>query len=84
MVKVRVELPPWLIVVGENALLIVGGVPTVRVAVLLVVPRPPFSELTAPVVFGLGPGVVPVTLTEMVHELAMATVPLNRLTDEVP
>jgi hypothetical protein len=38
MVKVRVELPPWLMVAGEKALLIVGGVPTVNVAVLLVVP----------------------------------------------
>src|SRR5262249_51376875 len=55
MVKVSVEVPPTLMLVGENALLTVGGLVTVSVAVLLAWPGPPFVELTAPVVLFLPP-----------------------------
>jgi hypothetical protein len=61
IVKVRVVDPFNGIVAAPKALLIVGGVATVRIAVLLVMPVPPLVELTAPVVLFLTPGVMPVT-----------------------
>jgi hypothetical protein len=67
MVKVRVEVPLTATLVGEKALLMLGGATTVSVAVLLAAPVPPLVELTAPVVLDLLPAVVPVTLTEIVH-----------------
>jgi len=67
MVKVRVEVPLTATLVGEKALVMLGGATTVSVAVLLVAPVPPLVELTAPVVLDLLPAVVPVTLTEIVH-----------------
>jgi len=48
-----------------NALLMVGGATTVRVAVLLVAPAPVSVELIAPVVLDLLPALVPVTFTLM-------------------
>src|ERR1700687_3903244 len=79
MVKVRVEVPPTATLVGEKALLILGGATTVREVVLLVVPVPPLVELTAPVVLDLVPAVVPVTFTLTVHELLSAILPPLRL-----
>jgi hypothetical protein len=48
MLKVKVLVAPTRIVVGLNALLMVGGVATVRVAVAAA-PLPPSVELTGPV-----------------------------------
>jgi hypothetical protein len=75
MVKVRVEVPLSVIVLGAKALEIVGGVVTVNVAVLDVVPVPPFVALTTPVVLAYEPGVAESTFTETVQLELMATVP---------
>ena len=66
------------IVAGLKLLAMAGGATTVSVA-LAVLPAPPLLELTATLLFFV-PTVVPVTLTEMVHELLAATVPPVRLT----
>src|SRR5229473_892053 len=79
MVKVRVEVPPTEVVVGEKALLILGGATTVSVTVLLLEPVPPSVEVTAPVVLDLVPAVLPVTFTLMLHELLSAIPPPLRL-----
>jgi hypothetical protein len=81
MVKVRLTLVPSGMLALANALAIVGGATTVRVAVLLVVPGPPSFELRTPVVLFFTPAVVPVTFTEMAHDAPAATVPLPRLTE---
>jgi hypothetical protein len=81
MMKLTEVVPFRGIVVAPNALLIVGGLATVRVAVLLVAPVPPLVELTAPVVLGiLFPDCVPVTFTTIV-QLApgVVTLPPDRL-----
>ena len=65
--KLSTEIPPTGMLVGENALLIVAGLATVRVAVLLVVPVPPSVEVIAPVTLFLGPLVVAVTLTDCIR-----------------
>src|SRR5262249_7630518 len=52
---------------APKALVIVGGATTVIVAVLLVVPVPPFADVMAPVVLFLTPAVVPVTVTPNVQ-----------------
>ena len=49
MVKVRVEVPFSAMVLGEKALLIVGGTSTANVAAA-VAPVPPLVEVTFPVV----------------------------------
>jgi hypothetical protein len=51
MVKDRLFAEPSGIVLAPKALLIPGGATTVSVDVLLVLPVPPFVELTAPEVF---------------------------------
>ena len=79
MVKVRVEVPPTEVVVGEKALLILGGATTVSVTVLLLEPVPPSVEVTAPVVLDLVPAVLPVTFTLMVQGLLSAILPPLRL-----
>src|SRR5258708_29040035 len=56
------------IVVGLNNLAIDNGAVTVRTAVLLVAPVPPFVEVIAPVVLLLLSALVPVTLAEKVHD----------------
>src|SRR5260370_38343828 len=64
MVNVNVAIPfNGMLVTGLNALLMVGGPTTVRVAVLLAEPVPPLGELTAPVGFDTVPACVPVTVT---------------------
>src|SRR5260370_390344 len=69
MVKLSVLLLFNAMLVGLNALLMVGGLATVRVAVLLAAPVPPLVELTAPVVLETIPVCVPVTFTAMVHRV---------------
>src|SRR5207244_9063360 len=56
------------IVDGLKALTIDGGATTVRLAVLLAAPVPPSVDVTAFVVLLFVPAVVPVTLTEHVHD----------------
>ena len=84
MLNVTVEVPPTAMLVGENALLIVGGLATISVTVLLVVPVPPFVELIVPVVLSLAPEVVPFTSTLIVHIPLAASVPLARLIELEP
>src|SRR6266852_9817698 len=79
MVKVRVEVPPTEVLVGEKALLILGCATTASVTVLLLEPVPPSVEVTAPVVLDLLPALVPVTFTLMLHELLSAIPPPLRL-----
>src|SRR5262249_28828791 len=68
------------IFVGANVLVTVAGEATIKVAVLLVVPVPPFVELTAPVVFVTVPDCVPVTFTVSVQVLpGVAMLPPDRL-----
>jgi len=71
MVKVRVDTPPVQIVVGLNALDIVGAPTTVIMAVLLVAPGPLSVALMTPVVFICTPAAVPVTVT-LNEQLALA------------
>src|SRR5262249_32573653 len=69
------------IFVGANVLVTVGGAAPVIVAVLLVLPVPPFVELTAPVVLGiLLPDCVPVMFTTTVQVApGVAMLPAVRL-----
>jgi len=67
-VRLRVETPFSGMVVGEKLLPMAGGLTTRSVAVLLVVPAPPFVELMTLVVLVTTPEAVPVTLIEIVHE----------------
>jgi len=60
-------------------LAIIGGATTVIVAMLLVVPVPPFVALTAPLVFCLSPAVAPVTVTVIVQLLLDVSVPPLKL-----
>src|SRR5581483_7104310 len=80
IVKVRDVVPLTAIVETPNALEIVGGANTLSVAVLLVVPVPPSVDEIAPVIFAIAPAVVPVTLTVIVQEVLVPTVPPERLT----
>src|SRR5215510_6447382 len=84
MVNVRLVEPFSGIAAAPKALLIVGGEPTVRVAVLLVAPVPPLVELTAPVVLFFTPPVVPVTLTAIVQLPPAAIEPPVRLIEPDP
>jgi len=79
MVKVKLEVPPTVVLAGEKALLMLGGATTVSMAVLLPEPVPPSVEVTAPVVLDLVPAVVPVTFTLTAHELFADIVPPLRL-----
>src|SRR5215471_2090134 len=84
MVNVTVVVPFSGIVAAPNALLMVGGATTFRVAVLLVVPVPPSVELIAPVVLLASPSTVPFTSTLTVHEVLWATLPPDRLITPLP
>jgi hypothetical protein len=68
---------------APKALVMEGGASTVRLADA-VPPVPPSVEVTFPVVLFLVPAVVPVTLTENVHDALAARVPPNRLTVPEP
>ena len=78
MVRVRVEVPPTAMLLGEKALVIVGGISTDKVAEA-VPPVPPFVELTLPVVLARAPVVVAATLTLMAQLVLTPTVPPLRL-----
>jgi hypothetical protein len=77
-VKVSVEVPFGAIRLGVKALASDGGATTATEADA-VEPVPPAVELTLPVVLFFAPAVVPVTLTEKVHEPLAAIVPPERL-----
>src|SRR6266849_4989552 len=68
MVKVRVEVPPTEVLVGEKALLMLGGATTVTLAIA-VLPVPPLVEVTLPLVLVYCPAVAPVTVTLNWHWL---------------
>jgi hypothetical protein len=78
IVNVRLVVPFSGIVEAPNALLMVGGATTVKLA-KAVVPLPPSVELTALVVLFCTPAATPATLTEKVHELFAAIVPPVRV-----
>jgi hypothetical protein len=59
IVNVTVVVPFSVMFAAPNALLIVGGATTFKVAVLLAVPVPPSVELIAPVVLLPSPSTVP-------------------------
>jgi hypothetical protein len=69
--------------VGLKAFVIDGGATTLIVAVA-VPPVPPSFELMAPVVLLLAPAMVPVMLTEKVHEPLVAIVPPESVTPPEP
>lgn len=83
MVMVMVLVPPTEIVVGLNTLVVVGGATTVIVSVA-VPPVPPSVELTVLVVLTCAPALMPVMLTEKVHDDPAAgeavSVPPDKLT----
>jgi len=62
MVNVMVDVPPTEVLVGEKALLILGGASTVRSADA-VLPVPPLLEVTLPLVLVYDPATAPVTVT---------------------
>jgi hypothetical protein len=78
-VNVSAETPFNKIVVGLNALAIAGGATTAMLA-NAVPPVPPSVEVTALVVLFFAPAVIPVTLTENVHEVLDARVAPDKLT----
>jgi hypothetical protein len=74
IVKVRVLMPPPMIVPGPKAFASAGGwSPTVNEAVA--VPLDPAADVNSPVVFTCTPAALLVTSTLTVHELPAATVP---------
>ena len=76
IVNVNIEKVPLIkMLPGLNALLIVGGATTVRVAVLLATPVPPSFDCGAFVVLFFAPAVVPVTFTLRVQDVPGASVP---------
>lgn len=83
-VNVSVETPVDAIAVGLKTLAIVGGATTTIVAVLLVVPVPPSTEVIRPVVLFCVPAAMPCTFTEKVHEPLAGNVPPVRPMVEKP
>ena len=83
MVMVIVLVPFTEIVVGLNTLVVVGGATTVIVSVA-VPPVPPSVELTVLVVLTCAPALIPVMLTENVHDDPAAgdavSIPPDKLT----
>jgi hypothetical protein len=67
---------------APNDFAIVGGAATIRLA-FEVFPVPAFVEFTVTLLF-FAPAVVPVTLTEIVHDEVGASTPLMRLIVEAP
>jgi len=83
IVKVNVAVPfNGMLVEGLNALLIVGGAITVRVAFAVVL-MPPSVELTCTLLL-FTPAVVPTTLTDTAHEALAAKVPPESVTVVFP
>jgi hypothetical protein len=68
MVNVMVDVPPTEVLVGEKALLILGGATTVTLAIA-VLPVPPLVEVTLPLVLVYDPAAAPVTVTLNWHWL---------------
>jgi len=67
MLKLSEVVPFSGIVGAPNVLVMLGGLATIKVAVLLVAPVPPLVELIAPVVLDTVPDCVPVTFTTIVQ-----------------
>ena len=82
MVKVSVEVPFRGMLVGLNALLIVGGATTVRLAVP-VLPVPATVSLALTLLL-FTPAVVPCTVTETVHDAPGARLELESATEDDP
>src|SRR6476661_2587525 len=79
MLKVNDVLAFSRMLAAPKALVIVGGVPTVRFAVA-VLPVPPLVEVTLPVVFVYWPAAAPVTVTENWHWLlALMVAPVSAM-----
>src|SRR5713101_753853 len=89
MVKVRVEVPPTEVLVGEKALLMLGGATTVTLAIA-VLPVPPLVEVTLPLVLVYCPAVIPVRVTLNWHWLLVLlpapdnVVPVGEVVVSVP
>lgn len=85
MVRVRVEVPPTATLVGEKALVIVGGAKTLRFTVLLGVPTVGVCVVVTPeVAFGCEPGVELVTLKITVQLLLAGIVMPLKFSDVAP
>lgn len=84
MLNVKLVVPLSGMLATPNALLMVGGLATMSVAVLLVAPVPPFVELITPVVLLTTPLRVPVTLKEIVQELLTGIPPPLRESEVLP
>jgi hypothetical protein len=80
---VRLVVPPTGTVSAPKVFVAVGRRTTVIVS-LAVFPVPAFAEVTAPVVFVIGPGEVGVTSTLTAHARFAATVPPVSWTSELP
>src|SRR5579859_274414 len=78
MLKVNAVLAFSSMPAAPKALVMVGGAPTVRLA-LAVFPVPPLVELTAPLVLVYWPDAVPVIFTTTVQEVLTAMLPPVRL-----
>jgi hypothetical protein len=81
-VKVSVVAPFSGIEGAPNAFISTGG-PTTASDAVAVLPVPAFAEVTVTLLF-FTPAVVPVTLTETVHEAPAASVPPDKLTEDDP
>jgi hypothetical protein len=66
IVNIKLEFPLGTMVLGLNALLIIGGATTV-IDAEAVLPVPPFVALTVPLVLFFTPAVAPVTVTVIVQ-----------------
>src|SRR5438552_3591449 len=85
MVKINEVIPFSGICAAPNCFWMVGGDPTVRLAVLLVAPVPPLTELTGPVMLVKFPAWVPVTFTTIMQLVpGVAIPPPTRLMIDVP
>ena len=84
MVIVIVDVPFTAMLVGLNALVMVGADTTVSVAEAVVPVVVGLVELTVPVVLALLPAVVAVTFTEAVHVPPTAMVPPVKLIEVAP
>ena len=84
MVNFKLVGTPWGTEAVPKDLVIVGGLPTVMLAVLEVLPVPPLVEVTGLVVLLITPTVTPVTFTEIAHEELAATAPPVKLTEADP
>ncbi len=82
-VKVRLVIPPSRTLEAPNALLMVGGATTARLAEA-VLPVPPSVEVTFPVVLFLAPAVVPVTFRLKVQEALDAKLAPDKLIAPLP